>query len=115
MFNRAFASAKVDCPEGQGYDVVISSFSAAFFLLGSAADFLCLHRSLLFTPGDKIQNRLKMEKPRSLHLAGLADGHAAEVAIFRALIKPRPAEARIKFKPMLGRSHPFRASVGLVV
>ena len=78
---------------------------------------LCCHfiRRALLALGDKIQKGLQVEKPRPLHLSGLADGHAAEVAILRALIKPRPAEAGIKFKPMLGRSHPFRASVGLVI
>lgn len=70
---------------------------------------------VMFALFDKIQDGLKMEKPRALHPSGFADGNAAEVAILRALIKPRPAEARIKFKPMLGRSHPFRASAGLIV
>jgi ABC-type Na+ transport system ATPase subunit NatA len=40
----------------------------------------------LLTPGDKIQNGLKMEKSRAFRLAGFSDGHATEVTISRALI-----------------------------
>lgn len=115
MLSRALASAKVDCPEGREYAVLISSFSAAFFLSRSAADFLCLHRPLLFTPGDEIQDGLKIEKPRALHLARRADGHAAEVSLARAFIKFGAAESAVKFQAGFRRANPNGQAVGLIV
>lgn len=88
---------------------------AAFFLSGSAADFLCRHGALGFTSGDEIQNGLQMEKACPFHLAGFADGHATEVFLARALVEFGAGKSRVEFHSLFGWADPNWLAVGLIL
>jgi len=115
MFNRDLASAKVDCPEGQGYDVPISLIFRRVFPVRERGGFLFIHRPLPFATGDKVQDGLQMEKPRPFHLAGFTDGHAAEMPLARAFVKFGTAETTVKFHALLWGAYPDGQAVGLVL
>lgn len=94
--------------------------SAAYPVRDCGGFFLLVHspflQSVLLTLGDKVQNGLKMEKPRSLYLAGFADADTAEVPLPSSLVKFSPAEASVKFHATAAwRSYPNGKSVMLVV
>jgi len=74
-----------------------------------------LGRRFLFTPGDEIQDGLKIEKSRAFRLAWGADADASEVSLARALVKFGAGESAVKFHAVFGRANPDGQAVGLVL
>ena len=67
-----------------------------------AAAFSGVHRRLLLTPGDKIQNGLQMEKPGAFDLPRFPDGYGAEMAFARAFVQFSAAKSRPMVNPLFG-------------